>query len=243
MDSNLRNTKLLELEEKFKIKFPSFELIGQALTHSSYVNEQKQDGLNDNERMEFMGDAVLKLVVSEYLYKRFPGYSEGDLTKIRAAVVSDLSLSEISVQLDLGSYLLLGNNEKRSGGSKKRSNTANALEAIIAAIYLENGIEKTSQVVIDLLKDQIDKASADDFMIDYKSALQELSQKNKWGLPNYQVIKELGPKHKRVFLIEVKVNGTKCGTGKGLSKKEAEQDAAMSALNKVKSGGVKKWKP
>lgn len=229
-----RDQKIRELKDKLSIPFTSEALLNRALTHSSYINENKMSGLSDNERLEFLGDAVLKLVVSDYIFSTYPDYSEGDLTKMRAAVVSDLSLSEIAKDLDLGHYLLLGKNERSSGGEKKKSNIANALEAIIAAIFLDNGIDKARDAVIRLLKDSVDRASADDFMIDYKSALQEFCQKNKWGLPFYAVKKEAGPKHKKVFWIEAKVKGVKFGSGKGFSKKEAEQNAAKEALLELK---------
>jgi len=234
-----RQEQLRELESKLNTRFSSDELIDQALTHSSYVNETKKAGLLDNERLEFLGDAVLKLIISEYLFKSFPEKAEGDLTKIRAAVVSDLSLSDIARQIDIGKYLMLGKNEKNSGGDRKKSNLANALESIIASIYLSSGFEEAKKVVIGLLKGAIENASSEGFMIDYKSALQELCQKNRWGLPFYKVAKELGPKHKRVFLIEVKIKGARHGSGRGLSKKEAEQNAAKQTLEKINSGDPK----
>jgi ribonuclease-3 len=240
MHSPERTEKLKEIKNRLKIPFLSDDLINQALTHSSYVNENKLSSMSDNERLEFLGDAVLKLIVSSYIYKKFPEHSEGDLTKMRAAVVSDLSLSEIAKGLDTGRYLLLGKNEKSSGGDRKKSNMANALEAIIAAVYLDQGLEKAKEIVVGLLKDPIERASAEDFIIDYKSALQELCQKNKWGLPYYAVKKEVGPKHKRIFWIEVKVKGMKFGFGKGFSKKEAEQNAAKEALFELKDKKIVK---
>ena len=234
-----RQQQLLELKSRLGIDFISEKTLNQALTHSSYVNESKNTDLADNERLEFLGDAILKLVVSEYIYSNFPNHSEGQLTKMRAAVVSDASLSELSRELGLGRYILLGNNEKNSGGDKKRSNLANALESIIAAVFMEGGLEHARPLVVNLIKEPIAKASAEDFIIDYKSALQELCQKNKWGLPFYHVAKETGPKHKRVFWIEVKVKSVRYGEGKGYSKKEAEQSAAKEALNFLKENKPK----
>ncbi len=239
MISPQRQEQLRELEIKLGTRFFSDDLVDQALTHSSYVNEYKKTGSADNERMEFLGDAVLKLVVSDYLFEHYPDKDEGALTKIRAAVVSDLSLSEISKKLGIGSYLLLGRNERASGGEKKKSNLANALEAVIAAVYMGTGLEEAKRVVMGLLKEPIEQAAAEGFIIDYKSALQELCQKNKWGLPFYKVAKELGPKHKRIFVIEVKIKGLGYGTGRGLSKKEAEQNAARATLSKLKEKGIK----
>ena len=228
-----RKQSLDELQEKLNTSFTDLEILDQALTHSSYGNELLRDDIKNNERLEFLGDAILKLIISEYLYKNFPECAEGDLTKIRAAVVSDLSLSEISKNLGMGKYFLLGKNEKASGGELKKSNLANALESTIAAMYLDLGLASAAEVVIRLLKDQIDRASAKDFIIDYKSALQELCQKNKWGLPFYQVAKEMGPKHKKIFWIAAKIKGKKYGSGRGRSKKEAEQNAAKEALAKL----------
>ncbi len=243
MISPARKKQLEELQSRLKTSFNSEEILNQALTHSSFVNEQKRPDSSDNERLEFLGDAVLKLVISDYIYKRFPDMSEGELTKLRAAVVSDVSLSEIAKDLDLGQYLVLGRNEKRSGGERKKSNIANALEAIIAAVFLDGGIEKAGETVVSLLRSSVDKASSKDFIVDYKSALQELSQKNKWGLPAYLVAKEFGPRHKRIFIVDVKVKGSRQGSGKGLSKKEAEQNAAKEALSKLKTRPPKAPRP
>lgn len=240
MISQARKQQLLEIEKKLGAKFVSYELIDQALTHSSFVNENKRTDLLDNERIEFLGDAVLKLIVSDYLFTNYPTKDEGELTKIRAAVVSDQALAEKAKSLNIGDYLLLGNNEKAQGGAQKKSNLANALEAIIASIYLDLGFEEAKKVVINLLKDDIKRASSEGFIIDYKSALQEFCQKNKWGLPEYSVIREIGPKHGRMFEIEVKVKGISYGSGKGKTKKEAEQNAAKIAFTVLKKTGIKK---
>ncbi|MFH1361684.1 MAG: ribonuclease III, partial [bacterium] len=192
----------------------------------------------DNERLEFLGDAILKLVISEYIYHKFPERAEGDLTKIRAAVISDEALAGVGRKLAIGNYLLLSANEKRTGGMKRKSNLANAFEAVIGAVFLDSGIGKAREMILSFLVSEIEKASSAGYISDYKSALQEFSQKNKWDLPRYRVEKETGPKHRRVFWIEVKVKGKKCGLGRGGNKKEAEQRAAMQALRKLK-GEVK----
>lgn len=234
MYTSHRGIKLRELESKLGITFVSISLLNQALTHSSYVHESRKHLLSDNERLEFMGDAVLKLVISEYLFDKYPDKAEGDLTKIRGTVISDVYLAEIARRLNLGKYLLFGKNEKSSGGEKKKSNLANALEAIIAAVYLDGGLEKARGLIINLLQDSIEEASAQDFIIDYKSALQEFTQKNRKNLPVYNVVKELGPKHKKVFWIEARIDNTRFGLGKGYTKKEAEQKAAKGALKNFK---------
>lgn len=234
MYTSYRRNKLRELESKLGITFVSENLLNQALTHSSFVHESGKHSFSDNERLEFMGDAVLKLVISEYLFNRFPGKDEGDLTKIRGAVISDVYLANIALNLNLGKYLLFGKNEKSSGGENKKSNLANALEAIIAAVYLDGGLMKARDLIINLLQGSIEEASAQDFIIDYKSTLQEFTQRNRKHLPSYNVVKELGPKHKKVFWIEVKIDNIRYGLGKGYTKKEAEQKAAKGALKNFK---------
>jgi len=226
-----REKELREIEEKLGISFLNKSLLNQSLTHSSYGNENK---CPDNERLEFLGDAVLKLVVSEYIYNKFPAYPEGDLTKIRASVISDETLGKIGRKIDLGEYLLLSSNEKRSGGEKRKSNIANAMEAVIGAAYLDAGIGKSRDLIIEFLREEVETVSRAGYIRDYKSALQEYAQKNKWELPHYRVIKETGPKHRRVFWIEVKVRGRRFGIGRGRNKKEAEQRAATMALRRLK---------
>jgi len=231
-----RERELAELEKKLGITFINKALLNQSLTHSSYAHEIKQKGIIDNERLEFLGDAVLKVVVSEYLYNKFPSHSEGDLTKIRASAISDETLSIVSHRLKIGAYLLLSSNERRSGGRERRSNLANAFEAIIGAIYLDGGIGKARDLILDFLRGEIEKMSTAGYISDYKSVLQELVQKKGWGLPSYYVTRETGPKHKKVFYMNVKIKGRVFGGGKGLSKKEAEQEAAKKAYLRLKKG-------
>lgn len=228
-----REKELQEIEKKLGSSFLNKQLLNQALTHSSYGHEKS---LPDNERLEFLGDAVLKLVTTEHLYNKFPGYAEGDLTKIRATVISDDTLGNVGRKMDLGEYLLLSANEKKSGGQKRKSNVANTFEALIGAIYLDAGLGKVRDILIDLLRDEIEKVSRVGYIRDYKSALQEYAQKQKWELPHYRVIKEAGLRHRRVFWMEVKVKGKRCGIGRGANKKEAEQRAASMALKRVKMG-------
>ncbi|MCX5750547.1 MAG: ribonuclease III [Candidatus Saganbacteria bacterium] len=177
---------------------------------------------------------MLKLIMSEYLFNKFPAKQEGDLTKIRSATVSDVTLANIGRQLGLGDYLLLGSNEARTGGRRRRSNIANAFESILGAIYLDSGIGKARDFVISAISEEVEKVSTEGFIRDYKSALQEISQKEKWGLPLYRVVKESGPKHKRVFWVQVKVKNRVLGLGRGGSKKDAEQRAASFAYEKIK---------
>ena len=238
MISKEREKELNELEKKLGISFLNKALLDQSLTHSSYAHEIRQQGVLDNERLEFLGDAVLKLVVSEYLYNKFPDKQEGDLTKIRATAISDDTLTEISSRLKIGTYILLSANEKFSGGRDRKSNLANAFEAILGAVYLDGGIGKARDVILDFLRADIEKMSTEGYIKDYKSALQELVQKKGWGLPLYDLVRETGPKHKKIFFMHVKINGRDFGEGRGFNKKESEQDAAKKAylaLNRKKT--------
>ncbi len=228
------NTDLEALEKKLGIVFLNKSLLTQALTHSSYAHEVKRSDVIDNERLEFLGDAILKLVISEYLFNKFPTLKEGDLTKIRAGVISDETLATIAKKLHIGPHLLLSSNERKAGGTERKSNLANAFEAILGAIYLDSGVGRARDFILDYLKDEIEKASRAGYIRDYKSALQEFVQKYKWGLPFYRVTREVGPKHKKIFYVEVKIKNRIYGHGKGLSKKEAEQGAARFAFQRLK---------
>ena len=232
MLTSRREKQLEELEIKLGIKFLNKSLLSQSLTHSSYAHESREK-VNDNERLEFLGDAVIKLVTSEYLFNKFPERAEGDLTKIRAVAISDEILAEVGKKLKLGTFLLLGSNERRTGGVDRKSNLANAVEAFIGALYLDAGLGKARDVLLDMLMEDMEKISSEGYMKDFKSALQEFVQKKKWGLPYYCVVKEAGLKHKKIFWIEVKVRGQSYGVGRGVNKKEAEQAAAKVALSRL----------
>jgi ribonuclease-3 len=234
-----REEEIQEIENKLSTSFINKPLLNQSLTHSSYGNENK---LPDNERLEFLGDAILKLVISEYLYNKFPEKTEGDLTKIRASVISDETLAGVGRRLLLGNYLLMNENEKKTGGEKRKSNLANAFEAVVGAIFLDAGIGKSREVILSFLDAEIEKVSKSGYIRDYKSALQEYTQKQKWELPHYRVLKETGPKHRRVFWMEVKIKGKRFGIGRGGNKKEAEQRAAMQALRHLKTDARTKGK-
>ncbi|MBN2058155.1 MAG: ribonuclease III [Candidatus Saganbacteria bacterium] len=227
-----RVAELQEFEKKLGTSFLNLALLNHSLTHSSFGHEYK---VPDNERLEFLGDAILKLVISEYLYHKFPDRAEGDLTKYRAAVISDETLAGVGRNLAIGEYLLLSANEKRTGGTRRKSNLANALEAVIGAVFLDAGIGKSREMILGFLTPEIEKVTQEGYIRDYKSALQEYAQKRKWDLPHYRVIKETGPKHRRVFWMEVKIKNKRYGTGRGRNKKEAEQRAAMHALHHIKN--------
>jgi ribonuclease-3 len=232
-----REKELNELEKRLGIPFLSKAILNQSLTHSSFAHEA---GIPDNERLEYLGDAVLKLVITEYIYNKFPTKPEGDLTKIRATVISDETLANVADKMNLGRYLLLSENEKRTGGAVRKSNLANSLEALIGAIYLDAGLGRSRDFLLEILRGEIEKVSAEDYIKDFKSVLQEYSQKRKWELPHYRVLSESGPRHKRIFTIGVKVSGKLLGKGSGLSKKEAEQKAAEQAYKKIMSEDKKK---
>jgi len=235
-----REKSLHELEKKLGTSFLNKSLLNQSLTHSSYGHENK---IPDNERLEFLGDAILKLVISEYIYHKYPDRAEGDLTKIRAAVISDETLAGVGRKLVLGVYLLLSANEKRTGGVRRKSNLANTFEALIGAVYLDAGIGKSRDMIINFLQDEIEKVSRAGYITDYKSALQEYVQKNKWDLPRYRIVKETGPRHRRVFWIDVKIKGKNYGVGKGGNKKESQQRAAKHALGQLKREEKEEKKP
>lgn len=232
-----REKDLAELEKRLKIPFLNKQLLNQSLTHSSFAHEKN---VPDNERLEFLGDAVIKLAVSEYLYHKFPTHPEGDLTKIRAAVISDDTLAKVAGRVHMGEYLLLSQNEKKTGGDKRKSIVANVFEALVGAIYIDAGLGKARDFIIEFLKAEIDKVSKEGYIKDYKSALQEFVQKKRWGLPQYKVIKEIGPRHEKIFIIVVKIKGRDMGEGKGGNKKEAEQLAAEEALKKLRAHGEEK---
>lgn len=215
------------LEEKIEYKFKNRSLLLEALTHSSYANEQKR-ALNCNERMEFLGDAVLSIVSAEFLYESFPKMPEGELSKLRASLVCTNSLSGFANEIELGDFLFLGNGESKSGGSERPSNLENAFEALIAAIYLDGGMECAKKHILRFLSKALKNHKID--FVDYKTKLQEVVQQNPDEKLNYVIIGESGPAHNRIFEIEVHLNSNVIGKGVGKSKKQAEQEAAKEAL-------------
>ena len=219
-----------DIQQRISYAFKNKELLERALTHKSYANENKV--LAHNERMEFLGDAVLNLVVSEYLMQTCPDANEGDLSRLRAAIVSEPALAEVARSIGLGAYLLLGKGEDQTGGRNKESLLANSLEALIAAVYLDGRMEATETFILRFFDDSIKKACALRVTLDYKTELQELCQDRLKQLPEYRVISETGPDHQKQFEVELSVKGDVYGRGIGKSKKEAEQRAAKEALGK-----------
>lgn len=220
---------MLELEKKIGYNFKNKELLREAVTHSSYANEHKSQHIKYNERLEFLGDAVLSIVVSDYIFKNCPELPEGELTKLRASLVCEKSLFEFAKKLDLGSYLLLSRGEKNNGGAQRPSILSDAFEALIAAIYIDGGIEPASIHILNFIIPAI-KNSKKKKVKDYKTTLQEIVQKNPGERLEYVLIGESGPDHNKHFVVEVHLNSNVIGKGGGRSKKEAEQQAAREAL-------------
>jgi ribonuclease III, bacterial len=217
-------------------RFTDDSLLEEALTHKSYVNERRESGRTHNERLEFLGDAVLSLVISDYLARRYPELSEGALSKLKAKLVSEAPLANAARRIDLGRYLKLGRGEERSKGRNKTSLLADALEAIIAAVYLDGGFEVSRDFTVEVLADELghlDAVHEHPGGDDYKTRFQEWCQKRYEVLPQYLVVGETGPDHQKVFEVEVQVNQRVVGVGRGSSKKEAEQEAAQHALEQV----------
>lgn len=226
MDSAIQR---LQLQGTLGYHFKDLALLDEALRHSSYVNEQSGSGLRDNERLEFLGDAVLNLAIGHLLMAACPQWREGDLSRIRAHLVNETQLADIARTMDLGSYLLLGKGESQTGGQEKNSILANAMEAVIAAIYLDGGFESAFVFIERHFGELI--AAAPDLSVgqDYKSRLQEAVQGRTKEIPRYQVVEELGPDHDKTFCVVMTIGDIET-QGVGKSKKMAEQDAARNAL-------------
>ncbi len=224
---------LADFQHSISCTFKDPQLLERALTHKSFANENKVP--YHNERMEFLGDAVLSLIVSEHLMRTCPDSTEGDLSRLRAAIVSEPALAVIGRTLALGSYLLLGKGEEQTGGRDKDSLLADALEALIAALYLDAGKDTAEAFILRFFEDVIKRTCASRTTLDYKTALQERCQERLKQLPEYRVVSETGPDHQKQFDVELLVRGQVYGRGTGKSKKEAEQKAAKEALEKLRS--------
>ncbi|KAB7668609.1 ribonuclease III [Bacillus sp. B1-b2] len=226
--------KMKELQETINIHFTNEKLLKQAFTHSSYVNEHRRKPHEDNERLEFLGDAVLELTVSEFLFKKFPMMSEGELTKLRAAIVCEPSLVSFANELSFGKFVLLGKGEEMTGGRTRPALLADVFEAFIGSLYLDQGI---TTVVTFLEKVVFPKINDGAFshVMDFKSQLQEYVQRDAVGTIEYKILLEKGPAHNREFISQVFLNDKELGTGTGRSKKEAEQHAAQQSLSMLKA--------
>ncbi|ALX47436.1 ribonuclease III [Lentibacillus amyloliquefaciens] len=222
--------KLSQLENQLDITFNDHELLKQAFTHSSYVNEHRDKNILDNERLEFLGDAVLELGVSQYLYKHKESLEEGDLTKLRASIVCEPSLADFSRELNFGDYLLLGRGEEQSGGRERSAILADVFEAFLGGLYLDQGYDAVIQFLKKYVYPKI-TTGAFSHAMDYKSKLQERIQQHRNHSIDYVIADEKGPSHDKEFAAEVIINGNVAGRGIGHTKKEAEQRAAKLALD------------
>ncbi len=225
--------KIKELEEIIGYKFINKELLKTALTHSSYANERRSKNINCNERLEFLGDSILSVIVSRYLFENYTDLPEGDLTKARALIVCERSLHECAQNIELGNFILLGKGEEMTGGRLRVSILADAYEALIAAIYLDSGMQRTREWLLSQLYDTILLSVSGKSIKDYKTTLQEKLQSHGETDINYVIVDESGPDHRKVFTVNVLVNGLIAGSGEGSSKKNAEQSAARSALERL----------
>lgn len=224
---------LVVLQEILGVSFNDPSLLEQALIHSSYVNENPGLTPTSNERLEFLGDAILGLVIAEKLYQDLPSFTEGEMTKLRAALIRQDTLARTARAIGLGDYLYLGKGEEASGGRHKPVNLAGALEAVIAAIYLDQGTATAKNFILRLFSKELQKVVSQGAEVNYKSQLQELVQAKGQQTPAYYVIEAKGPDHDRRFTVEVRVGDTVLGRGSGRSKKEAETEAARSALERL----------
>lgn len=217
-------------EDELIYQFKDASLMTAAMTHSSYANEHRDLHMPNNERLEFLGDSILGLVSADYVFHRYPHVPEGQLTKVRAAVVCEKTLYEVAKELGLDHHLLLGNGEEMGGGRKRPSILADSVEALIGAIYLDGGLEAARAFIMTWLPDKVDMAEQGHAFRDYKTALQEIVQKNRQETLSYRLSGESGPDHDKRFTVQVLLNSNIFAEGVGRSKKEAEQMAARAAL-------------
>ena len=217
------------------IKFKDLSLLQQSLVHRSYLNENPDLPLSSNERLEFLGDAVLDFVVAEKLYSQFPHFSEGEMTKLRSALVRQETLAKVALSLHLGEYLYLGRGEEESGGRFRSRNLSCVLEAVIGAVLVDQGFDVARDFILKLFGSEFDRVIEDKLVADYKSRLQQIVQLKRKVTPLYRTVEETGPDHAKVFTVEVMVGDSILGRGFGRSKKAAEMDAARNALESLKA--------
>lgn len=226
--------RLHELEQHLDYTFHDLRLLRAALYHSSYANEHRAQSVSSNERLEFLGDAVLGFVSADYLYRKHPDLPEGELTRIRAALVCEDSLHEVAQRLHLGDFLMLGKGEESGGGRQRPSILADAVEAVLAGVYLDGGIDEVRALVHRILLEKEPEQVVESRRRDCKTELQELVQRKPNQELRYELVSESGPDHAKVFTVAVMLNGQVVGLGSGHSKKEAEQSAARTALEQMK---------
>ncbi len=225
---------LRALEDRLEYHFHQNDLLEEATTHKSFMNEGRRLGVTrNNERLEFLGDTILGLVVAEYLMVNFPQYPEGILSKFKGRVVSEPTLATVSRDIGVGMFLQIGKGEELTQGREKSSLLADALEAIIAAIYLDGGLDAARTFIMNHFRHAIDQTVSTDSVLDYKTNLQEYCQRELETLPHYEIVSQRGPDHQKEFDVEVLIRGKSYGEGTGRSKKEAEQKAAKAALERL----------
>ncbi|MBN1375103.1 MAG: ribonuclease III [Dehalococcoidia bacterium] len=224
---------LSNLESLLGTDFTNKALLKQAFVHSSYLNENPGSGLNDNQRMEFLGDSLLNFIIAEKLFHEFPNLPEGKLTEIRVSFVRQEKLAEKASVLKLGDMMLLGKGEDLSGGRTKRNNLADTFEALVAAIYLDKGIEPTRNFIFKYFSADIDAVKSGQIALNFKALLQEWTQAELKLLPHYEIVEATGPDHDRIFFVSVSVGDVVLSIGSGKSKKIAESEAARLALSKI----------
>ena len=225
--------ELKELEKKIGYHFQNSELLEKALRHSSYANENRERHLPDNERLEFLGDAVLEVVSSDFLFRTFPEMPEGDMTKTRASLVCEPTLAFCAQEIDLGGFLLLGKGEDATGGRGRDSVVSDAMEALIGAIYLDGGFASAKEFVLKFILNDLENKQ---LFYDSKTILQEIIQSRQDGELSYEILKEEGPDHNKSFEVRALVGDQEIGRGKGRTKKAAEQLAAYNGILKLKAG-------
>lgn len=233
----LTKSQIKLIQKKLQYKFHKHQYLIEALTHTSYVNENPKLSLKSNETLEFLGDSVLGLVIAESLYRKFPNFSEGRLSIMKSTLVSELVLAELATELGIGDYLILGKGEDRSSTRTRQSVLSNLLEAIIGSIYLDGGLKAASKFIHRIYVEKLKVISNIDTFGSYKNRLQHYTQTEFGCMPVYTVVSEKGPSHNRTYEVTVGFNGKIYGRGKGTSKKRAEQEAAREALIALGLGG------
>lgn len=223
-------SNILEIQDKINYKFNQIDLLSKALTHSSYINDHKLNKLDCNERLEFLGDAVLELISSDYLFHEYPQKPEGELTKLRASLVSETPLADVARHLGLGQYIFLSKGEENMGGRERESITSDAVEALLGAIYLDGGIEPATSFVKTFILNDIENKK---LFYDSKTVLQEIIQKYHLGTLGYEIVREDGPDHMKEYEVNCMLEDKIIGNGVGRTKKSAQQRAAYDAIKKL----------
>jgi|FLYN01.1.fsa_nt_gi ribonuclease-3 len=227
-----------QVEKQIGVEFKNRDLLLTALTHRSFVNEYTGEVVRDNERLEFLGDAVLDFLTGDLLYRHFPDMPEGRLTRLRAALVRTAALAELSQQCHLGEHMRMGKGEEASGGRKRITNLCAVFEAVVGALYLDQGLDAVRQFVVPLFMPLLERVLAESLDQDARSLLQEWSQAHYSETPVYRTVEESGPEHEREFMVEVLIGDQVVGCGVGRSKRSAAQAAARAALHLLKQGGL-----